>query len=180
METDISLLAAALGTTEASFQWVSEDRRPGRDGHCSHESSADGKVVELYTSTCRRNLKLYHSVISLYFNLLLIITVEIVQITKFLTTYLHLPFCCFNFRCIKTQNNGKPDLIYFRKRLEFLGHTQMVRHRIDNNAADRAHRRWWQTLRHWINIFCILPRTKRTWSKAAHVHVMQEYGGVEV
>ena len=51
-----------------------------------------------YTSTWRRNLKLYYSAISLHFNLLLIITAEIVQITKFLTTYLHLPFRCFHFR----------------------------------------------------------------------------------
>jgi hypothetical protein len=49
METDTSLLAAVLGPTDARLQWVWGVKRPGRDGHHSPGSSANGKeVVGLY------------------------------------------------------------------------------------------------------------------------------------
>jgi len=49
METDISVLAAAMGPTVAPLQWVSGVKRPVRDAYHSPASSADGKIgVELY------------------------------------------------------------------------------------------------------------------------------------
>jgi len=45
----ISLLAAAIGPTDAPLQWVSVVKRPVRDAYHSPASSADGKVeVGLY------------------------------------------------------------------------------------------------------------------------------------